>query len=145
MNVDKIRGTFFLDTNILAYSFDRTAPDKQQIASTLIRESLVAKRGFISSQVVQEFVNLVIHKQRVAFSARELDTYMRNVLLPLCIHFPSFSTYEHALKLHRQTQYRWFDALILTAASELECTTIITEDMQHQQVVNGVTILNPFV
>jgi len=48
MNVAKLRGCFFLDTNVLMYSFDPASPDKQRIAHRLLAESLRTQRGVIA-------------------------------------------------------------------------------------------------
>jgi hypothetical protein len=40
MNVLDLPGLFFLDTGIFVYSFDATAPQKQQTARQLIRDAL---------------------------------------------------------------------------------------------------------
>ena len=52
-----MKDRFFLDTNIIVYSFDETNPDKQTRAKGLIAEALLTGQGIISFQVVQEFIN----------------------------------------------------------------------------------------
>jgi len=34
--------------------------------------------------------------------------------------------------------------LVVTAAIEAGCTTLLSEDMHHGQSIRGLTILNPF-
>ena len=48
---------YFLDTNVIVYSFDPNIPDKQHAARSLIRNALTGQ-GCISYQVAQEFFNL---------------------------------------------------------------------------------------
>ena len=48
-----MNGKFFLDTNILVYTFDATAPAKQQIARELVSTAFTLQQGMISYQVVQ--------------------------------------------------------------------------------------------
>lgn len=48
---------FFLDTNIIVYSFDSSQPGKQLIAKKLIQDALQNQSGCISYQVIQEFLN----------------------------------------------------------------------------------------
>ena len=52
----------FLDTNVFVCLFDETAPDKRQRAERLVRRSLDAGSGCISTQVVQETLNVVTRK-----------------------------------------------------------------------------------
>ncbi len=37
-----------------------------------------------------------------------------------------------------------YDTLVVMAAVEAGCQTLLSEDLQHNRVVQGVTILNPF-
>ncbi|MFO7729999.1 MAG: hypothetical protein R6V86_04450 [Spirochaetia bacterium] len=53
--------SFFLDTNLLVYSFDSKAHEKQERAQQLIRLALEGQ-GAISRQVIQEFSNVALHK-----------------------------------------------------------------------------------
>ena len=55
-------GKFFLDTNILVYTFDASAPAKQQIARQLVSTALHSKQGIIRSQVIQDFLNAATRK-----------------------------------------------------------------------------------
>jgi predicted nucleic acid-binding protein len=38
-----------------------------------------------------------------------------------------------------------WDGLIVAAAIEAKCSTLLTEDLQHGQVVDGLRIENPFL
>jgi len=49
---------FFLDTNIIIYTFAKTAAGKQKKAKSLVKNAL-AGSGCISWQVIQEFCNIV--------------------------------------------------------------------------------------
>ena len=48
---------YFLDTNILVYSFDCSEPRKRQIAEGLVAEALRDGNGLISFQVIGEFLS----------------------------------------------------------------------------------------
>lgn len=144
MNVADLSGFYFVDTNVLVYTFDENAPAKQQQARTIIAHALSSKRGVIGTQVIQEFLNVALRKFAQPMSTAEARIYLRQVLLPLCLHFPTADFYDHALLLHVETGFSWFDALIVAAASATGCTTLLSEDMQSGRVVRGVTIMNPF-
>ena len=53
---------YFIDTNVLVYSFDENAPEKRAKARELIAGALRTGCGVISCQVVQEFLNVALHK-----------------------------------------------------------------------------------
>lgn len=55
----------FIDTNILVYTDDRTAPAKQGIALDLLDEGMRQGKGVVSTQVLQEYFAAVTRKLRV--------------------------------------------------------------------------------
>jgi len=145
MNGGENGSSFFLDTNILVYAQATNDPHKQPIAAALLDEALVTRRGYISTQVVQEFLNVATRRANPVFSASETVEYVNKVLWPLCRHFPSSPFYERALLVRQETGFSFYDALIVTAAVQLGCKRLLTEDLHHGRVVQGVTIVNPFV
>lgn len=40
--------------------------------------------------------------------------------------------------------FSWWDSLIVAAAQVLDCDYLLTEDLQHNQSIDGVTIVDPF-
>ena len=132
----------FLDTNVFVYLFDETAPDKRQRAERLVRRSLDEGSGCISTQVVQETLNVVTRKlgARPASARLLLD----DVLAPLWRVSPSRSLYARGLRLHGQFGFSFYDSLIVAAALEAGCARLYSEDLQHGQRVDHLTIQNPF-
>jgi predicted nucleic acid-binding protein len=54
-------------------------------------------------------------------------------------------THHHAVDLARGHGFGLYDALIVAAALEAKCTILVTEDLQHGQVIaNRLTVHNPF-
>jgi predicted nucleic acid-binding protein len=135
----------FLDTNILVYSFDVNAPIKQACALTLIENALnVPGSAAISSQVVQEFLNLATGKFAVAIDVSARTRYLEAVLLPLCHHYPSALHYQRALQLQARYQLPWYDSLIVASAQSLQCSELLSEDFQHGQRFDALRVINPF-
>jgi predicted nucleic acid-binding protein len=89
------------DTNVLVYQFDHNSPDKRNTAQTLIGHYLANGQPMISSQVVQEFINVALKKFADTMSVGELGIFMSDLLSPLCKHVPSFDFYERAVSLHK--------------------------------------------
>lgn len=145
MNVADLPGLFFLDTNLFVYSFDASAPAKQQIARQWIEDALRTQRGVISTQIVQEFLNVSLRKFARPMNISESREYIRIVLSPLCQHYPSIVFYDHALLVQQQTGFSFYDSLVVTAAVETGCRTLLSEDLQNGRVVEGITIRNPFL
>ena len=136
---------FFLDTNIIVYSFDPNAPNKRDAARQLIRSALMQQNGCISYQVIQEFFNIANSKFLTPLSPQDCKIYLNDVLSPLCEIFPSIEFYSQALQIVDQWKYSLYDSLIITAALQANCTILYTEDLQHGDVINYLTITNPFL
>ena len=144
MNVADLAGLCFLDTNVLVYTFDDTAPDKRELARGWVRSALLTGRGIISTQVVQEFIAVATRKFATPLTVCETRDYLKTVLTPLCQHFPSVAGYEAALRIREETGFSWYDALIVAAAVETGCRWLISEDLTDGRTVGTVAILSPF-
>lgn len=144
MSVADFPAPYFLDTNIFVYTFDATATEKQDQARQLIKESLQSQRGVISTQVVQEFLNVSQRKFATPLAAIDARRYLSSVLMPLCQHFPSINFYDSALLLQAEVGFSLYDTLIVAAALEAGCKTLLTEDLQDGHIIRGMTIRNPF-
>ncbi len=133
----------FIDTNILIYLFDETTAAKRQCAESLVRQSLESGTGCISYQVVQETMNVVVRKLRATpEDARQL---LDEVLIPLWQVNPTPSLYRRGLLIQTRYGLSFYDALIVAAALEAGCNRLYSEDMQHGQQIQQLTIQNPFV
>jgi predicted nucleic acid-binding protein len=135
---------FFIDTNVLVYTFDAEQPDKRERATDLVAAALGGGAGTISYQVVQEFLNVALHKFASPMTTDDAARYLRTVLEPLCSIFPSTVLYERALSLRNRWRYRFYDSLIICAALEAGCETLYSEDLQHGQQIESLTIVDPF-
>ncbi len=137
-------GSYFLDSNVLVYTFDARAPAKRAAAKALVEKALAEGSGIISFQVVQEFFNVATQRFPEPMSATEATLYLDRVLMPLCRVFPSKELYRSTLVLAERWRYSFFDSLILAAAQAGGCETLYTEDLQHGQEIEGLRIVNPF-
>ena len=139
-----MKDKFFLDTNLLVYSFDPADQAKRKRALELIEEGVLSRRGVISYQVVQEFLNLAFRKFTRPLSEGDARDYYRKILKPLCAVHSSSKLFARALTVHEDTQYHWYDSLIVAAALESDCSVLYTEDLGHKHKVESLTIVNPF-
>ncbi|MCP4657580.1 MAG: PIN domain-containing protein [bacterium] len=138
-------GRFFLDTNVLVYTFDPRDSAKQARARELVEEALGEQRGLISFQVVQEFLNVATRKFEPPLAHADCRTYLDRVLRPLCEVFPTIELYREALFLAERWRYGVYDSLILAAAIQAGCGTLYSEDLHHGQKIQDLTIVDPFV
>ncbi len=135
----------FIDTNVFVYQLDNSDPRKQAIANELVREALRTQDACISFQVVQECLNVITTKARVPLSSQDAQAYLEAVLAPLLQVGASIELYRRALDLRARWQFSFYDALIVAAALAAGCTRLLSEDLQHGQKVEQLTIVNPFL
>jgi predicted nucleic acid-binding protein len=135
---------FFLDTNILVYTFDRTDSSKRRKANGLLADALETHRGIISYQVVQEFLNVATRKFSDPMTVPEAQLYLARILMPLCEVFPDSALYSEALSIAGESGMAFYDALIISSAIAGGCETVWTEELQHGRQIGTVTIRNPF-
>jgi predicted nucleic acid-binding protein len=133
---------YFLDTNILVYAFDQKAEEKRSKALSL---SQADGPWLISWQVVQEFCSVARHRFAVPMDLEFLGDYLNFFLLPHCKVIPSGAIYQKALQILRETQYRFYDSLIVAAALESGATVLYSEDLQHGRSIGHLRIINPFL
>ena len=131
----------FLDTNVVAYAFDRSALEKQRRAKELMGGS----NWVVSWQVIQEFANLALHRFAVPMKPEDLADYLDLVLWPRYEVLPSLLLYRTATTLHAQMQTRFYDSLIVAAALASGAARLLTEDLQHGRAIGSLKIENPFL
>lgn len=136
---------YFIDTNIFIYSFDQRDKQKQQRAQQIIDQALKTNKGIISYQVVQEFLNVAIRGFSVAISANDCLVYLDQVLQPLWKIYPASEIYKEALLVQMETQFSFYDALIVACAIHGGCNILYSEDLQSGQKIAGLKIENPFI
>ena len=137
--------SFFLDTNTIVYSFDNKDSAKRKISQQLVQHALSTRHGFISYQVIQEFLNVAIRKFAVPMEHPKSSVYLHDVLSPLCTVFPTIMLYEKALQVNSRWQFSFYDSLIIAAALTAKCSVLFSEDLQHEQTIETLTVINPFI
>jgi len=135
---------YFLDTNIFVYCFDLNHPDKKARSLSLISEALRTGDGIISTQVIQEFLNVATRKFTPPLKNEDANIYLLKVLYPLCEVFPDLDLYQSALDIMRKTHYAFYDSLILAGASQANCSILYSEDLRDRDKVKQVSIINPY-
>src|ERR1700693_3406880 len=136
---------FFLDTNIIFYSFDQSHSPKGEVADRLLRQALLTRKGIISYQVVQEFFNVARRRSPGPMRLEEAEHFLSTVLIPLCTVHSSPALFHKALQLVERFHLQWYDALIVASALVAECGVLYSEDLQNGQKINNLKIRNPFL
>jgi predicted nucleic acid-binding protein len=126
----------FLDTNVLLYLL---SPEKAKADRA---EALIDQGGVISVQVLNEFASVATRK--LAMSLPEVREVLSTVRLFCDVRPVSTETHDLALDLVERYGFSIYDGLIVAAALLAKCRILYSEDMQHGQRIEGVTIRNPF-
>ena|ERR1700687_2365551 len=138
------REKFFLDTNIFVYTFESRSASKRVLAQDLVSGALATRRGVISYQVVQEFLNVATRRFVKPMKVSDAELYLARILMPLCEVFPDSSLYSQALSISSETGFSFYDSLIVGSAIASECSILWTEDLRDGQQIRGVEIRNSF-
>jgi predicted nucleic acid-binding protein len=127
----------FLDTNILVYAY------REGDYRTAIARQILFEGGVIGVQVLNEFASVA--RAKLGFSWAKVREAIGNILI-LCPAPRTLSIDIHmqALRLSDQYGFSIWDGLIVAATLEARCSTLLSEDMQHGQLVEGLRIENPF-
>ena len=166
--------SFFFDTNILVYVFDRSESVKQVQAQDLVTAHMTARDMVLSTQVLQElYVTLTRKKQLGAADALEVvTTFAQERVVPasadLVLRGLALSRRSEApmklrsaggsnSRLHgtdaqllrsgasHSSQISVWDALIVQSALDAGCTTLYSEDFQNGMRFDDLVVVNPFV
>ncbi|MFO1205733.1 MAG: PIN domain-containing protein [Burkholderiales bacterium] len=133
----------FVDTNVLLYRFDGNDPAKRDVARAEFRRLVMERSIVISTQVLQEFFVAATRKLSPALSAEQAGVVV-SYLSRLPVAQIGTRTIIEAIALHRKFSLSFWDALIVRSAVEAGASTLYTEDLQEGQVIEGLTVVNPF-
>lgn len=127
----------FIDSNIILYLFSNNDKRKELVTSLLAAEYV------ISTQVVNENVNVCLRKLRIP--KEEAYNHGDNLLNTFTIANIYPSTIILAFDLSIRYKLSYWDSLIVAAAIENKCEVLFTEDMHEGLIIDGkLTIVNPF-
>jgi predicted nucleic acid-binding protein len=132
---------YFIDTNVLLYAASNAPADqaKGQIARGLLTQPDI---GF-SAQVLQEFYAAAIAKRHLQMTHDEAVAVLQSMAA-----FPvwpiSRGLVLEAIEAKARFGISYWDAAIVTAARQMGCRLVYSEDLNAGQSYNGVTVVNPF-
>ncbi len=79
----------------------------------------------IADDIIQDNINVIIEASEVTLI--------------------EISTIQLAHKIRLENDFSYWDSLMIASAIENNCTILYSEDMQHLQKIQNLTIINPFV
>ena len=99
--------------------------------------------GRVGTQVLQEFYVTVTRKLTPGLS-REAAQIEARALYSWAPVEVTTAVLDRAWHIESRFQLSWWDALIVAAAQSAQCALLLTEDLQHGQMFDGVQVINPF-
>ena len=131
---------FFVDTNIFVYAYSTQNAEKREIARRLLSSGQV----MTSVQTLNELCNVLRNKLSSSFDYAEDILREINCLLPIVPL--NYETTTMALRISKRYQLSFYDSLILTAAIQHHCISVLSEDLHHGLILEeGLTVVNPFL
>jgi predicted nucleic acid-binding protein len=138
------KGKFFVDTNLLVYAYDSSAGKKWRTSSEILSLLWIHRTGVISTQVIQElFVSLTQKVKNTVLPKKAKEIVSDLLRWPLVVN--DGENILRAVDLEIKYRFSFWDSLILQAAITSKSEFLLSEDFQDGQVIESVTILNPFL
>ena len=137
-----------IDTNILVYRFDWRFPDKQRIATELLRKGIADNSIRIPHQALVEFIPATTRPLADKTSLLTLVDARREaeeLLNQFEMLYPNEDVVRTALRGAAAYQLNWFDAHIWAYAECFGLEELVSEDFQHDRMYGTVRAVNPFV
>ena len=126
----------FFDTNVLLYLLSKDA------AKADLAEALLATGGIVSVQVLNEFASVATRK--LAMTIPEIREILSTIRAVCVVRSLDVETHELGLEMSERYGFSIYDGLIVAAAVRAGSAILYTEDLQPGQVIDQVTIQNPF-
>ncbi|MGA2182196.1 MAG: PIN domain-containing protein [Bryobacteraceae bacterium] len=136
-----------IDTNILVYRFDRRFPEKQRIATEILRRGIIQDSVRVPHQAILEFIAAVTRPIRGHIILKQPDALREaeELLAQFTVLYPNEAIVRNAIRGCAAYQLNWFDAHLWSFAEHYGLEEILTEDLQHDRLYGTVRVVNPFI
>ncbi len=128
----------FFNTSVLLYLLSEDSHKADRV------EELLAERGIISVQVLNEFAVVALRKLRMPLNeVREILGTIR----ALCNVEPvTLATHDRGLAINERYGFSLYDSMVVASALIVGGKVLYAEDLQHGQVIDAqLRVVNPFL
>jgi predicted nucleic acid-binding protein len=132
----------FVDANILLYAIS-TDP-REAGKAKLAREVMNGTDLALSVQVLQEFYVQATRPTRTDPLTHEQAGCLVESFTRFPVQDLTWPVVRGALRIRERYGLSYWDSAIIEAARILGCREILSEDLNHGQRYDGVTVTNPF-
>ncbi len=136
-------GLVFVDTNILLYALDTRDAGKLRVARAWMDRLWRERSGRTGVQVLNEFYVNVTRVLAPGLSREEAWDHV-SALMEWNPQPVDLGLLELGYQIQSRYRLSWWDSLVVAAAHAQGCALLLSEDLQHEAVYSGVTVLDPF-
>lgn len=136
-----------VDTNVVVYRFDWRFPEKQRIATELLRAGVAEGSVYLPHQAIVEFVAAATRQTdggEPLLGPAEARWEAEELLAQFDVLFPDEELVRTALRGAAAYQLSWFDAHLWAYAERFGISELLSEDFQHGRLYGTVQAVNPF-
>ena len=136
-----------VDTNVLVYRFDRRFPDKQRVATEVLRRGIADDTLRVPHQAIVEFVAVVTRPLgggSPLLTSDEARREAEELLHQFTVLYPNEAVIRTALRGGVAYHLAWFDAHLWAYAEHYGLAELLSEDFQHDRLYGSVRAVNPF-
>lgn len=138
MSVERIS----LDSNILFYTIDADAGERQEKAREIVRQAVLGD-CFLSLQTLCEFFASTTRKGKLTAAQAAAHVEDWQTLFPVVASTPA--SLRLAIRAVEHHNLSFWDAMQWAVAKQAGATLLLSEDLQHDRELEGVRFRNPFV
>ena len=131
-------GDTFFDTSVLFYLLSNDVRKADRV------EALLAHRGIISVQVLNEFT--VVALRKAGLPLQEIREILDTVRAVCTVEPLTATTHDRGMEICERYKFSFYDSVIVAAALIVGAKVLYSEDLQHGQVIDRqLRIVNPFL
>jgi predicted nucleic acid-binding protein len=131
-------GDAFFDTSVLFYLLSNDAGRADRV------EALLAQRGVISAQVLNEFAAVALRK--LGLPIRAIKEILDTVRAVCAVEPVTAATHDRGLEVCERYKFSFYDSVLVAAALIAGSKVLYSEDLQHGQVIDKrLRVVNPFL
>ena len=135
---------FLVDTNVLVYAHDPRDTRKQERALAVLDRLIPRSEAVLSVQCLTEFFHAVRWKLPEPVSADEALSQVERFILACPVLDLTPTVVLEACRGSNAFGLSLWDALIWASAKVNQIPAVLTEDADHDRILEGVRFLNPF-
>jgi len=137
--------SFFLDSNIVIYAFDARDVAKRSRAIEILYRVARNRTAVVSPQVLGETYIALTHRSRIAMPPDDAETAIRTVARSLSVVGTTTDLVWDAVRISSRYQTYFWDAMLCATAKFHGVPTLLSEDFQDGQLIDGVRVVNPLL